>query len=41
MQTTQKRENSMRQCHENLSLLAAWLRLLYTATLPMSIGYLL
>ncbi|WP_171031300.1 DUF4386 domain-containing protein [Ruoffia tabacinasalis] len=31
----------MRQFHENLSLLAAWLRLLYTATLAMSIGYLL
>ena len=41
MQTTQKRELSMQQCHENLSLLAAWLRLLYTATLAMSIGYLL
>lgn len=31
----------MRQFHENLSLLAAWLRLIYTATLAMSIGYLL
>ncbi|MFL2135464.1 MAG: hypothetical protein ACTHWP_03170 [Ruoffia tabacinasalis] len=41
MQTTQKRELSMRQCHENFSLLVAWLRLLYTATLAMPIGYLL
>lgn len=41
MQTTQKRELSMQQCHENFSLLVAWLRLLYTATLAMSIGYVL